>query len=165
MGAAASPSIGAARAGTGVGPVLRDARVETRIGEVYCKAGPPFMPQESGAMPEVSRQYPDLLPAPRAVDTGRGWRVLPDCGGDSLLRVPDLSRWQAVLWRWAHLHMAQARAVEEWWARGMPARRLPRMVQLTEPLMTLAARLLASSPPGLAEAEVADLHALPRRRH
>src|SRR6185295_17583565 len=118
MGAAASPSIGAARAGTGVGPVLRDARVETRIGEVYCKAGPPLMPQESGAMPEVSRQYPDLLPAPRAVDTGRGWRVLPDCSGDSLLRVPDLSRWQAVLWRWAHLHMAQARAVEEWWARG-----------------------------------------------
>jgi Phosphotransferase enzyme family len=138
-------------------------RVETSIGEVYFKAVPPFMTQESVAMQEVSRQYPDLLPAPLAVDTGRGWMVMPDFGGDSLLRVPDPSRWQAVLRRCAHMHMEQARAVEEWLARGIPDRRLPRMVQLTEPLMTLAARLLASSPPGLSEAEVADLHALPLR--
>ena len=53
--------------------------------------------------------------------------------------------------------------MEEWLARGIPDRRLPRMVQLTEPLMTLAARLLAGSPPGLSEAEVEDLHALPLR--
>jgi hypothetical protein len=138
-------------------------RVETSIGAVYFKAVPSFMSQESVAMYEVSRQYPDLLPPPLALDTGRGWMLMPDFGGDSLLRVPDLRCWQEALRRCAHMHVEQARYVDAWLARGIPDRRLPRMVQLTEPLMTLAARLLAGRAPGLSAEEVAGLHALPLR--
>jgi hypothetical protein len=140
-------------------------RVATSIGAVYFKAVPPFMTQEAVAMHEVSRQYPDLLPAPLAVDTERGWLLMPDFGGDSLLRVPDLRRWQAALRRCAHMHVEQARYVNEWLARGIPDRRLPRMVQLTEPLMTLASSLLAGGPPGLSAEEIEGLHALPLRLH
>jgi hypothetical protein len=68
---------------------------------------------------------------------------MPDFGGDSLLRVPDLSHWQEVLRRCAHLHVEQACSVDEWLARGIPDRRLHRMVHSTEPLMTLASRLEA----------------------
>ena len=158
---------------TAVGPIVQERvwalscvmRVATSIGDVYFKAVPPFMTQESVAMQEVSRQYPDLLPAPLAVDTGRGWMLMPDFGGDSLLRVPDLSRWQEALRRCAHMQVEQARYVDEWLARGIPDRRLPRMVQLTEPLMTLASRLLSGSPLGLSAEEVEGLHALPLRMH
>jgi hypothetical protein len=152
-----------------LGPIVQERvwalscvmRVETSLGAVYFKAVPPFMTQEAVAMREVSRQYPDLLPAPLAVDTGRGWMLMPDFGGDSLLRVPDLSRWQAVLRRCAHMHVEQARYVDDWLARGIPDRRLHRMVQLTEPLMTLASRLLSGSPPGLSAEDIEGLHALP----
>jgi hypothetical protein len=156
-----------------VGPIVQERvwalscvmRVATSIGEVYFKAVPPFMTQESVAMHEVSRQYPDLLPSPLAVDTERGWMLMPDFGGDSLLRVPDLSCWQEALRRCAHMQVEQARYVDEWLARGIPDRRLPRMVHLTEPLMTLASRLLSGSPPGLSAEEVEGLHTLPLRMH
>src|SRR4030095_3414363 len=69
------------------------------------------------------------------------------------------------MWRCAHMHMEQARYVDEWLARGIPDRRLPRMVHLTEPLMTLASRLLAGSPPGVSAEGVAGLHAPPARMH
>jgi hypothetical protein len=141
---------------TALGPIVQERvwalscvmRLETSIGDVYFKAVPPFMTQESVAMHEVSRQYPDLLPPPLALDTGRGWMLMPDFGGDSLLHVPDLSRWQEVLRLCAHMQVEQARYVDDWLARGIPDRRLHRMVQLTEPLMTLASRLLSGSPPG-----------------
>ena len=156
---------------TALGPIVQERvwalscvmRLETSIGDVYFKAVPPFMTQESVAMHEVSQQYPDLLPPPLALDTGRGWMLLPDFGGDSLLHVPDLSRWQEVLRLCAHMQVEQARSVDDWLARGIPDRRLHRMVQLTEPLMTLASRLLSGSPPGLSEEEVESLHALPLR--
>jgi hypothetical protein len=138
-------------------------RLATSIGDVYFKAVPPFMTQEAVAMQEVSRQYPALLPSPLAVDTGRGWMLMRDFGGDSLLRVSDLSRWQAALRRCAQMHVEQARYVDDWLARGIPDRRLHRMVQLTEPLVTLASRLLSGSPPGLSAEEVEGLHALPLR--
>jgi aminoglycoside phosphotransferase (APT) family kinase protein len=61
------------------------------------------------------------------------------------------------------MQVEQARYVDDWLARGIPDRRLQRMVQLTEPLMTLASRLLSGGPPGLSEAEVEGLHALSLR--
>ena len=154
---------------TALGPIVQERvwalscvmRLATSIGEVYFKAVPPFMTQESVAMQEVSRLYPDLLPPPLALNAGRGWMLMPDFGGDSLLRVPDLSRWQEALRRCAYMQVEQARSVDEWLARGIPDRRLQRMVQLTEPLITLASRLFSGRPPGLSAEEVEGLHALP----
>ena len=136
-------------------------RIETSAGDVYFKAVPPFMAQESVAMREVSRQYPDLLPAPLATDTARGWTLMPDFGGDLLIRLPDLSRWEAALQRFARLQVEQAGQVDAWLARGIPDRRLPFMAQLIDPLVTMSTQILAGGPPGLTEAEIEALRALP----
>jgi hypothetical protein len=136
-------------------------RIETSIGAVYFKAVPPFMTQESVVMREIASQYPALVPPPLATDTGRGWMLMPDFGGELLIRMPDISHWEAALRRCARMQVEQADHVDEWLARGVPDRRLNRMVQLTDPLMTIASQLLSGGPLGLSAREIEGLHALP----
>ena len=136
-------------------------RIETSIGDVYFKATPPFMAQEAVAMREVSRRYPDLLPPPLATDTERGWTLMPDFGGELLIHLPDVSRWEAALRQFARMQVEQVDEVDAWLARGIPDRRLSRMAELTDPLITMSAQILAGDPPGLTATEVEALRALP----
>lgn len=138
-------------------------RIETSMGDVYFKAVPPFMVQESVAMREVSRQYPDLLPPPLATDVGRGWMLLPDFGGDLLVRMTDVSRWEEALRMYARMQVEQVGHVDDWLSRGIPDRRLHRMVQLIDPLIAMSSQILAGGPPGFSEAEIEVLRALPLR--
>ena len=152
-----------------LGPVVQERawalscimRIETNLGEVYFKAVPPFMSQEAVAMTEVSRRYPQLLPSPLATDATRGWMLMPDFGGDLLVRIPDVSRWVEALRICAQMQVEQASEVNAWLSRGIPDRRLHRMVQLTDPLIAMSTQILSGNPPGLSEEEVEALHALP----
>jgi hypothetical protein len=135
-------------------------RMETSIGDVYFKAVPPFMVQEAVAMREVSRRYPALLPAPLATDAGRGWMLMPDFGGDLLIHTPDVNRWEEALRMCAQMQVEQVGDVDDWLSRGIPDRRLHRMVQLTDPLIAMSTQILSGSPPGLSEEEVEGLHGL-----
>jgi hypothetical protein len=154
-----------------VGPIVQERawalscvlRMETSLGAVYFKAVPPFMTQESVVMREVSRQYPALLPSPLATNTGRGWTLMSDFGGDSLLRMPDIGRWEEALRRFARMQVEQVSHVDEWLSQGIPDRRLNRMVQLTDPLITMASQIFSGSNTGWSEAEIEGLQALPLR--
>ncbi len=138
-------------------------RIETNMGTVYFKAVPPFMAQESVVMREMSSQYPELPPPPLATDAERGWMLMPDFGGAPLIRMPDISRWEAALRVCSQMQVEQVQHVDAWLARGVPDRRLNRMVQLTDPLITISAQILAGGPPGLSEREIEGLHALPMK--
>ncbi len=135
-------------------------RLETSIGKVYFKAVPPFMTQEAVVMRELPRQHPELLPPLLATDVERGWMLMPDFGDDLLLHTPDLSRWEEALRHCAQMQVAQVGHVPDWLARGCPDRRLPRMVALIEPLITVATQMFLGSPQGLSKAEIEGLHAI-----
>lgn len=135
-------------------------RIETHIGDVYFKAVPPFIAQEAAVMSEVSRRHPELILPPLATDVGQGWTLMPDFGGEQLLDTSDISRWEEALQRCARMQVAQADHVQDWLALGVPDRRLNRMMQLIDPLMTISTQTLSGSPPGLSEAEGEGLHAL-----
>ena len=61
------------------------------------------------------------------------------------------------------MQVEQVSHVDEWLSQGIPDRRLQRMVQLTDPLITMSAQLLAGPPPGFSEAEIEGLIALPMK--
>ena len=138
-------------------------RLETSIGAAYFKAVPPFMTQESVVMREVSSQYPELVPPPLATDVRRGWVLMPDFGGVPLIHMLDISRWEEALRRCARMQVEQVAHVDDWLVRGVPDRRLNRMVQLTDPLIAIASQILSGGPPRLSEREIEGLHALPMR--
>ncbi len=138
-------------------------RMETSIGDVYFKAVPPFMAQEAVVIREISRQYPELTPPPFATDDERGWTLMPDFGGDSLMLTPDISRLEEASRLFARMQVEQVEHVDDWLARGVPDRCLHRMVQLIDPLIMMSTQLLAGAPPGLSEEEVEGLHALPMK--
>lgn len=154
-----------------MGPIVQERswsiscimRIETNLGDVYFKAVPPFMRQESVAMREVSSQYPDLLPPPLATDAARGWMLMPDFGGEPLVRISDFTRWEEALRRFSRMQVEQVSHVDEWLSQGIPDRRLHRMVQLTDPLITMSAQILAGPPPGFSEAEIEGLLTLPMK--
>ncbi len=138
-------------------------RMETSIGDVYFKAVPPFMAQESMVMREVSRQYPNLVPALLATDVERGWILMPDFGGVPLVNLPDLRHWEEALRVFARMQVEQVEHVDAWLARGVPDRRLSRMVQLTNPLIHLSSQILSGESPGFSASEIEALHALPMK--
>ena len=111
-------------------------------------------------MQDISRRYPKLVPAPLAVDTDRGWLLMPDFGGTPLVRIPDIHHWENALGVFARMQVEQVNQLDHWQTLGIPDRRLRRMVELTDPLIALSSQLLAGGETGFSPAEIEALRAL-----
>ena len=135
-------------------------KVSTDAGDVYFKATPSFMSHEGSAMQAVSERCPQLLPPPLAVDSGRGWLLMSDYGGDMLHECPDIERWEEALRTFSQAQVEQVENLPQWLSLNIPDRRLGRMVEMIDPLIASCERLLSGGPNGLSESEVGDLRSL-----
>ncbi len=88
---------------------------------------------------------------------------MPDFGGVPLVNLPDLRHWEEALRVFACMQVEQVEHVDAWLARGVPDRRLSRMVQLTDPLIHLSSQILSGESPGFSASEIEALHALPMK--
>ena len=132
----------------------------TDAGDVYFKATPPFMSHEGRAMQAIAERCPQLLPPPLAVDSERGWLLMPDYGSDLLHECPDITRWEEALRVISRVQVEQVQNLPDWLSLNIPDRRLGRMVEMIDPLITACVRMLIGGRNGLSEAEVNDLRSL-----
>ena len=126
----------------------------TDVGDVYFKATPPFMAHEGRAMQVVADDCPDLLPPPLAVDSERGWLLMPDYGKEMLHECADISRWEEALNLFSTAQVQQVENVGKWLSLNIPDRRLGRMVEMIDPLIFSCVRMLSGGANGLSESEV-----------
>ncbi|MFG2332407.1 aminoglycoside phosphotransferase family protein [Streptomyces sp. NPDC048604] len=126
-------AVAAQRDGAAAGVRLRPWSVLVRfpvrtVGEghetVWFKANPPAARYEAGLAQALAVWTPDHVLAPLAVDTDRGWSLLPDGGplfADALDRGPDDPRaWEAPLRQYAALQRALTGRSDELRALGVP---------------------------------------------
>ncbi|MEU7617619.1 aminoglycoside phosphotransferase family protein [Micromonospora rifamycinica] len=118
-------------------------RVPTDAGPYWFKANNPGTAYEAVLVAELARRAPGRVLDPVAVDTGRGWSLLPD-GGPSLrdLAEPDPARWVDVLATYAGLQRAVAPAADELVALGVPDHRPAALPGLLAGLLDDRAALL-----------------------
>jgi hypothetical protein len=103
-------------------------RAPTTTGDVYLKANAPSpaFVNEGVVMGTLARLFGDLVPAPLAVDAGRGWLVLDDFGAELGWDVP-LEEVEEVARAFARLQVEATAHVEELLAAGVHDRRLDRL--------------------------------------
>ena len=112
--------------------------VPTNKGRVWFKAGGPGNRYEAALLEALARWGTKGILAPLAVDTDRGWLLLPD-GGTRLRETldggPGLEPWERVLAGWANVQRELSPRALELVAAGVPDRRpsalaesLPRLI-------------------------------------
>lgn len=138
---------GASEAGLGAPSLLEAVKVRpwatvlraaTPSGDVYFKANAAGGRHEPAVMRELAQTWPDLVPAPLAIDLERGWMLTRDHGvrmSDAFDEAEERSAWLELLPRYAEIQIASAREPERWLALGAPDRRLTRMPALAERLV------------------------------
>ncbi len=135
-------------------------KVVADAGDVYFKATPPFMSHEVRVMQAVAAACPELLPSPIAVDSDRGWLLMPDYGGEMLHECPDITRWEEALRLFSRAQVEQSENIRYWLSANIPDRRLGRMVEMIDPLIASCGRMLTGGDTGLTDAEVEHLRSL-----
>ncbi|QGN46278.1 phosphotransferase [Micromonospora sp. WMMD558] len=127
-------------------------RVPTDDGDVWFKANNRGTVHEAGLVAALARLAPGRVLDPIAVDTRRGWSLLP-AGGESLRDVlsrdRDLSRWERVLPEYADLQLAAAVHAGELLALGLPDHRPQVLPELFEELLDDEESLLLGAEGGL----------------
>ncbi|WP_329016176.1 aminoglycoside phosphotransferase family protein [Micromonospora rifamycinica] len=118
-------------------------RVPTDAGPYWFKANNPGTAYETVLLAELARRAPGRVLDPVAVDTGRGWSLLPD-GGPSLrdLAEPDPARWVDVLATYAGLQRAVVPGADELVTLGVPDHRPAALPGLLADLLDDRAALL-----------------------
>ncbi len=116
-------------------------RVPTDDGNLFFKASAPVVRHEAALVAFLAARRPDLVPAPLAVDLGRGWMLMADAGV-RLREIVDLerdvSRWLDVLPLYAGLQADLAGNVPELLALGVPDLRLALLPARYEALLRRA---------------------------
>ena len=98
-------------------------KVPTDVGPVWFKGNPPDARFEPGLSEALSRWVPDLVLTPLAIDSERGWSLLPDGGmmlGDAMDDVAGGAGWEEPLRRYAGLQRAVSGQVAEMVRLGVP---------------------------------------------
>ena len=135
-------------------------KVVTDAGDVYFKATPPFMSHEGNVMQAVAQACPELLPSPLAVDSDRGWLLMPDFGNEMLHECPEIMRWEEALRLFSRAQVEQSENIRYWLSANIPDRRLRRMVEMIDPLIASCGRMLTGGDNGLSDSEVENLRSL-----
>ncbi len=133
----------------------------TDQGDLYFKAGADYQKYEASVVAILGRLAPQKVIVPLAVETAKGWMLLPD-GGQHMRRYsggkPARPDWQTMLSNYAELQIELANHVEELLEAYLPDRRLE--------LLPIEYERLLASPNlhelfrvgGLPDEEVAWLH-------
>ena len=135
-------------------------KVATVEGDLYFKATPQFMSHEGSVMQAVAQTCPGLLPPPLAVDSDRGWLLMPDYGGEMLHECPDITRWEEALRLFSSAQVEQSENIHFWLSANIPDRRLGRMVEMIDPLIASCSRMLTGGDSGLSDSEAENLRSL-----
>ena len=135
-------------------------KVATDAGDMYFKATPQFMAHEGRVMQAVAQTCPELLPSPLAVDSDRGWLLMPDYGGEMLHECPDITRWEEALRQFSRAQVEQSENIRYWLSANIPDRRLGRMVEMIDPLVASCSRMLTGEENGLSDSDVENLRSL-----
>jgi hypothetical protein len=126
--------------------------IPTSGGPVWFKAGGPGNAYEAGLLEDLARWRVPFVLEPIAVDSARGWILLPD-GGTRLRDVlgggPGLDHWQRILPEWGDLQRRLVPRVGSLVRRGLPDQR---------------PKLMPAHLEALIEDPVADLSATDRDR-
>lgn len=135
-------------------------RVPTDAGDLYLKACAPNLAHEPTLVQALAAWYPDCILAPLAVDTTRGWLLLPE-GGPSLRRLiqqdRDLTRWERALRRYAELQLDASRRPAALLAAGVLDRRLAGLTDRYTALLADEAALGAGTAEGISADQLARL--------
>lgn len=119
-------------------------RVPTLRGTVYFKANHYVLRHEAAVADLLGERRPDFVPRPLAVDTERGWMLIPDAGvrmRELVESEGSLDGWLDVLSLYAGLQLDLAGSVDELLALGVPDMRLAMLPDLYETLIDELATL------------------------
>lgn len=112
-------------------------RATSTQGAAYFKAAGPGGWHEPGLVRELATHWSDRVPAPLAVDTKRGWLVLPDLGRtlrQELDGADGIDTWLFLLPRYAEIQLASSLETARLLKLGVPDRRLERLPDLLRQL-------------------------------
>jgi hypothetical protein len=134
-------------------------RVETDRGNIFFKVASsrPLFGNEPVVLAALSERYPDLVPAPIAIEPEQRWMLTQDFGAE-LRTMPTLDRWETAISRFGQLQLQAVSIVEDLLAVGCLDRRLEILSQQIDPLLQDADILALLSPD-----EIAQLQALAPR--
>ncbi|TDC77578.1 aminoglycoside phosphotransferase family protein [Micromonospora sp. KC606] len=127
-------------------------RVPTDGGDAWFKANNPGTRHEAALLAALARLTPGQVLEPVAVDTRRGWALLPDGGPslrDTLGGGQDLTHWERLLPRYAALQATVAPHAGELLAAGVPDHRPERLPGLFAALLDDTEALLLGTAAGL----------------
>jgi hypothetical protein len=111
--------------------------IPTSDGIVWFKAGGPGNRYEAALLDALARWDTKGILAPLAIDTNRGWLLLPD-GGTRLRETidgPGLDHWERVLGGWGSLQRELSPRATELIALGVPDRRPSRLAEALKSLI------------------------------
>ena len=127
-------------------------RVPTNEGDVYFKAVAPGLGQEMAVTQALYRWRPDSIPQVLHADSERSWLLLAD-GGQRLREQFQsglaMSAWHDILAEYAALQIDLAAHVDDLLTLGARDRRLARLPDLYETLLSETEWLLIDQPDGL----------------
>lgn len=111
-------------------------RAQTSAGAVYFKTSArlPLFADEPQIIAALSTRYPELIPAPLAVDRERGWLLLADVGAE-LHAQTELPHWTTVLSAYGEMQRHAAADLDWLHANGCLDRRLAWLEAQIEPLL------------------------------
>jgi hypothetical protein len=109
---------------------------------------------------QVLAEYdPAHFPRVLAVDVERRWMLMPDVGGPTLDRLPDVGRWEEALRQFARAQISLVDRAEALLALGCPARPLEQLADHVDALLADKPAMLLDQPGGLSEDQVSGLQA------
>ncbi len=142
----------------GISCVLR-VQTDHGHGAIFFKVATalPLFGNEPALMNALSERFPDVVPAPLAIEPTQRWMLMRDFG-EELRSMPDLERWENATRRFGQLQLQTVTRIDELLSIGCLDRRLHTLAAQIDPLL---ADEDALSP--LSEAEHTEIQALAPR--
>jgi Phosphotransferase enzyme family len=140
--------------------------IPTPEGSYYFKTTAPEMANDAALTDLLSREAPDLVLAPIALDLDRRWMLLPDGGPrlrDVLAETADLGHWERILPAYAQLQLSLEGRESQLLAAGTLDRRPQRMPDLFDQVLDDGEWLMLGEPDGLTDDQLDRLRALSPR--
>lgn len=138
-------------------------RVPSNAGDIYFKACGPGFAHEPALTESLWRWRPDCMPPVLAVDLQRGWMLTPDLGialRSIIQPTRVLQHWRRVLPLYAEVQIDMASRINEILELGGLDRRLTKLPDDYELLLTNTDALRLDHPDGLSTEEYQRLHQL-----
>jgi len=141
-------------------------RIPTNVGDIFFKASAPVIAHEPAITQALYRWRPECIPQVLAIDEKRGWMLMTD-GGQRVREAfgteSDIRYWDDILTTYANLQMDLIKQVDVLLKLGSRDRRLVRLPNLYQELLSDTAWLLIDQQEGITSSEYQRLRdAIPR---